>query len=81
MDHIRTLGPSIENIAWHKGRILKAGVPAFSVTQDPEAGAMLKHRATEKGVLLNFIDVDDRLPPDAPILRFDVQTSALRNAS
>jgi folylpolyglutamate synthase len=73
MDHIRALGPSIENIAWHKAGIFKAGAPAFSMAQDPEVAAVLRHRAAEKGVLLNFIDVDDRLPSDAPVLRFEVQ--------
>ncbi|KAF4637004.1 hypothetical protein G7Y89_g1057 [Cudoniella acicularis] len=73
MDHIRALGPSIENIAWHKAGIFKAGAPAFSMAQSPEVGAVLRHRAAEKGVLLNFVDVDDRLPPDAPVLRFEVQ--------
>lgn len=73
MDHVRALGPKIENIAWHKAGIFKAGVPAFSMEQSPEVGAVLRDRATEKGVQFNFVKVDDRLPPEARVLRFEVQ--------
>ena len=31
MDYVRALGPKIENIAWHKAGIFKAGVPVFSM--------------------------------------------------
>jgi len=57
MDHIRALGPEIENIAWNEAGIFKAAVPAFSIEQRPEVSAVLGDRATEKGVQLNFIDV------------------------
>ncbi|MCJ1395923.1 Folylpolyglutamate synthetase [Xylographa bjoerkii] len=45
-----------EQIAWHKSGIFKAGRPAFSVPQGPEAEHILRCRAEEKGVLLTFVD-------------------------
>ncbi|KAK3938433.1 folylpolyglutamate synthase [Diplogelasinospora grovesii] len=56
MDHVRELGPSIENIAWHKAGIFKASAPAFSLPREAE------DRAAEKGVVLRFVRVDRNLP-------------------
>ncbi|KAK1040765.1 Folylpolyglutamate synthetase, partial [Friedmanniomyces endolithicus] len=56
LDHMNRLGNSIESIAWHKAGIFKPSVPAFSVPQKEAAATMLKRRATEKGVELQFID-------------------------
>ncbi|TVY25851.1 Folylpolyglutamate synthase [Lachnellula hyalina] len=78
MDHVRALGPKIEDIAWHKAGIFKPGVPAFSMEQSPEVAAVLKNRATEKGTQLHFVDLDDRLPREARALKFKVQK---KNAS
>ena len=73
MDHVRALGPKIENIAWHKAGIFKTGVPAFTMEQSPEVGVVLRDLATEKSVQLNSVDIVDRLPPDMRVLRFKVQ--------
>lgn len=62
MDHVRELGPSLENIAWHKAGIFKAGAPAFSLPQEPKVAQVLKNRAAEKGVTLKFVGVDRDLP-------------------
>ncbi|KXL43414.1 hypothetical protein M433DRAFT_145168 [Acidomyces richmondensis BFW] len=78
MDHIIMLGPTIENIAWHKGGIYKTGALALSTVQLSAVTAMLKHRAEEKGETVRFIDEDDRLPKDALQLRPSVQR---KNAS
>ncbi|KAH6724536.1 Mur ligase [Leptodontidium sp. MPI-SDFR-AT-0119] len=59
IDHKGMLGETIEEIAWHKGGIMKAGVPAFSVEQVPEAQAVLEKRADEKGADLTVVE---RLP-------------------
>jgi folylpolyglutamate synthase len=59
IDHTAMLGETIEEIAWHKGGIMKEGVPAFTVDQRLEAQAVLKTRASEKGVELNAVQ---RLP-------------------
>lgn len=62
LDHIGELGPSIENIAWHKAGIFKKDVYAFSVPQDPQVKQVLRNRAVEKDVALRFVDVRQDLP-------------------
>ena len=47
MDHIRTLGPSLRDIAAHKAGIIKKGRPVFTVSQEPEVWNILKERADE----------------------------------
>lgn len=73
MDHIEQLGPSIENIAWHKAGIFKPGSPAFSTDQEPATAAVLQRRAAEKKVDLKFIPVDPVLPANARALKPEVQ--------
>ncbi|KAH8819073.1 putative tetrahydrofolylpolyglutamate synthase [Xylogone sp. PMI_703] len=73
MDHVLQLGPSIENIAWHKAGIFKPGAHAFSAPQGPEAAEVLRNRASEKGVPIQFTDRDPSLPPDSPQLEPDIQ--------
>lgn len=75
MDHVRELGPSIENIAWHKAGIFKPGALAFSVPQEAGVAQVLRDRAAEKGVALKFVEPDPELPVD---LRVETQ---LLNAS
>ncbi len=62
MDHVEQLGPSLENIAWHKAGIFKPGALAFSAPQEPAVARVLEQRAAEKGVALKFVEVD----PDPP---------------
>lgn len=59
IDHVGMLGNSIENIAWHKGGIMKKGVPAYTVAQIPEAQAVLENCAVHKGTELTVVG---RLP-------------------
>ena len=73
MDHVKQLGPSIENIAWHKAGIFKPGAPAFSAVQETAASEVLRNRASDKGVNLRFVDDDPCLPVHLPQLRPDVQ--------
>lgn len=73
LDHIAQLGPSIENIAWHKAGIFKPGTPAFSAPQDPAVASTLQDRAAEKGVTLRFVEEDPLLPGDAKALQVPVQ--------
>jgi len=73
MDHIAQLGPTIENIAWHKAGIFKSRVPAFSAPQDPAVLAVLRSRAEEKGVELKFVDIDPSLPISSQALQAPVQ--------
>lgn len=78
MDHVEQLGPSIENIAWHKAGIFKSGSPAFSVSQEDQAAAILRRRANERHVPLEFIGDDLVNNTDAPAMKTIVQR---RNAS
>lgn len=55
IDHTKTLGDTVDRIAWHKGGIMKSGSPAFTTTQVPEAMQVLDERAAEKGVQLTKV--------------------------
>lgn len=72
-DHMHQLGPSLENIAWHKAGIFKVGAPAFSVPQQTTVTTMLQKRAAEKGVTLEFVEVCSGLPANAPQPKPEVQ--------
>lgn len=78
MDHVRALGPSIENIAWHKAGIMKHNVPAFSDHQEPVVAEVLQLRAAEKNAPLKFTDIDPNLPEKVSALEPNVQK---KNAS
>ena len=74
MDHIAQLGPTIENIAWHKAGVFRKDALAFSAPQEPEVIEVLNQRAKEKGAILTFIDdTDPLLPTNAPALKPEVQ--------
>ena len=73
MDHVEQLGPSIDNIAWHKAGIFKSGRPAFSAPQEPLAAAVLDRRAQERDIPLGYVDVDPLLPIGASTLAPKVQ--------
>ena len=73
MDHVKLLGPSIEDIAWYKTGIFKSESLAFSVLQQSAVAAVLQRRAAEKGVALKFVDVDSKLPSHARALKPEVQ--------
>ncbi|PKY02155.1 folylpolyglutamate synthase [Aspergillus campestris IBT 28561] len=73
MDHIDQLGPTIENIAWHKAGIFKPGSPAFSVLQDDGCAEVISSRAAEKKTNLTFVPVDNSLPADEKALSAPVQ--------
>ena len=73
MDHIKQLGPSIENIAWHKAGIFKSGCPAFSVPQKYEVAEVLRCRANEKHTTLTFVRSDVVDHRRFPALRAEVQ--------
>ena len=48
IDHTAMLGDTIESIAWHKGGVFKAGVPAFTAPQPTTALQALEGRASER---------------------------------
>ncbi|GIZ43081.1 hypothetical protein CKM354_000632200 [Cercospora kikuchii] len=72
-DHINELGPTLQHVAWHKSGIFKPGVPAFSASQQPALACVLKERAEEKGVLLQFVDPGVGFPLDVPLPESPVQ--------
>ena len=53
-DHMAQLGNTVSKIAEEKAGIFKAGVPAISVQQDPEADAVLKRVAERAGTTLDI---------------------------
>jgi len=61
IDHVATLGATVDKIAWHKAGIMKTGSPAFAVEQVPAAEQVLRDRAAEKGVDFAILPVDPRL--------------------
>jgi len=54
MDHMHQLGGTLAKIAAEKGGILKANVPAISVSQAPEAKRVLKKMAKDSQTRLRF---------------------------
>lgn len=73
MDHVAQLGPTIEDIAWHKSGIFKPGVPAFSAPQDPGPVEVMRRRAEEKNALLKFVSINRKLPVNKKVLAVPVQ--------
>lgn len=58
IDHVNILGNTIEEIAWHKGGIMKSNVPAFTVPQPAPAQEVLQQRAASKCVTLQVVPTD-----------------------
>lgn len=62
IDHVKTLGESLKEIAWHKAGIQKLGVPSLTVNQLPEAIEVIEARAKERSVeSLSIVEIDPRL--------------------
>lgn len=55
LEHTAVLGNSIEEIASEKGGIIKPGVPVLTAAQVPEALAVLRQIATERGSALTVV--------------------------
>ncbi|KAK5175752.1 uncharacterized protein LTR77_000891 [Saxophila tyrrhenica] len=73
LDHVDMLGPTIENIAWHKAGIFKPGAVALSTMQDVAPAKVLERRSADKGEHVQFIGEDSRLPKGALPLKPSVQ--------
>ena len=61
LDHVKTLGNSVEQIAWHKAGIFKPGSPAFAVVQDEAVLQVFRNRAEEKHVAGELKVVNDQI--------------------
>ena len=73
LDHVSQLGPSLENIAWHKAGIFKPSAAAFSTVEEAHVAKVLEDRAAAKGVDLAFTNSDPSLPQEEIRLQPDVQ--------
>jgi dihydrofolate synthase / folylpolyglutamate synthase len=51
-DHMETLGPTLEEIAWHKAGIVKPGVPVLTAVTEPEALGPIVREAERAGTRL-----------------------------
>ncbi|KAL3632525.1 Folylpolyglutamate synthase [Castilleja foliolosa] len=60
MDHMETLGDTLEKIASQKAGIFKPQVPAFTVPQLPEAMGVLQEKAKDLMVSLEVVNALDR---------------------
>ncbi|EFX06379.1 tetrahydrofolylpolyglutamate synthase [Grosmannia clavigera kw1407] len=79
IDHVVTLGHTIDRIAWHKAGIFKPGCPALTVPQqdDPIPTDVLRARAAERQSSLTILQPDCyeavlrgvRITPDEPFQR------------
>ena len=70
IDHVAVLGPTLPEIAWHKGGIFKPGAAAYSVLQPEAARGVLESRAKERQVLdgvVKWVDPDEVLPKDTKL--------------
>ncbi|KAM0799424.1 folylpolyglutamate synthase [Usnea florida] len=56
IDHTAMLGNTIEEIAWHKGGIIKGGAPCFTAPQPSTAIEVLQKRADDVSTKLHVID-------------------------
>lgn len=65
IDHVKSLGPTIDRIAWHKAGIMKGGAAAFTVDQVPEAMKKLRECAKEQKVRLEIVPVHPSLENEA----------------
>lgn len=73
MDHVEQLGPTVEDIAWHKSGIFKPGAPAFSVSQETGPAEVLRKRAIERNTDLTFVSSSNTLPVNRKVLSAPVQ--------
>lgn len=81
MDHVRTLGPTIADIAAHKAGIIKAGTPVAVAEQPPDALAVVLAEADMQGVSVSlagrdFVWHDVEEGPDGS--RFTYEDRAVR---
>lgn len=61
IDHTALLGNTIEEIAWQKGGIFKAGAPAFTAPQPVSALKVLQDRADVIPTTLKVVERNDKI--------------------
>lgn len=55
LDHTRTLGGTLPEIAWHKAGIIKPGRPAVTTVTQPECFEVIQREAIEQGAPLTHL--------------------------
>ncbi|KAF9882760.1 hypothetical protein FE257_005308 [Aspergillus nanangensis] len=73
MDHLDQLGPTVQDIAWHKSGIFKPGALALSVPQEAGLVEVMDKRAEEKGTKLRIVPPNGSLPKNNRVLSIPVQ--------
>lgn len=74
-DHVKSLGPELWRIAWHKAGIIKQGKPAITAEEKPEALAEIAQEAQAKESRLYCIGEDwdwDPIAMDSSGITLDV---------
>jgi dihydrofolate synthase / folylpolyglutamate synthase len=66
LDHTRVLGDTIEQIAFEKAGIIKAGVPVVTAPQPAGALGVIEQTAAERGAPLYLVGRDVTLAAEAP---------------
>lgn len=67
------IGPTTEDIAWHKAAVFKPGSLAFSSSQPSAIIAVLEKRAAGRKIGLEIVMIDSTLPTSVPPLKPTVQ--------
>lgn len=57
-DHVKSLGPTLEGIAWHKAGIIRPNKPAVTTETKPEILAIMRQEAAEKNATLYECDYE-----------------------
>lgn len=73
MDHVDQLGPTFDDVAWHKAGIFKTGAPAFSAIQEAGPTEVLRRRAIEKKTEVTFVSPSSALPENSRAIGVPVQ--------
>jgi folylpolyglutamate synthase len=82
LDHTKALGPSIRDIAWHKGGIFKSNVSAYTVEQnEPSVLEVLQQRAHERSAASVSTVVSDKVLEEYGITVTPDLTYQRRNAA
>lgn len=65
-DHVRVLGDTLEQIAWHKAGIISHASVVFSSVQEPSIRAVLNREARECGVAVQYVQPTRVYPTAMP---------------
>lgn len=64
LDHVLTLGGTIEEIAWHKAGIIKPGAPLVTAVADPRALPAIYDEAAKTGSRVSRVILDETFAID-----------------